>query len=93
MTQRELAHETGVPQPAIARIERGMSSPTLSTLERLLAGTGQSLEIAPALGLGVDRTLIAASLRQTPEERVAGAGLAARRLNGFLNAVRHGTRR
>lgn len=91
MTQRDLARATGIPQPAIARIERGGVSPRLDTLDRLLAGTGNMLECSPALGIGVDRTLIRESLRRTPEERVAGAGVAGRNLAAFLRAVGRGT--
>lgn len=92
MTQRDLARATGILQPAIARIERGDVSPRLRTLERLLAGTGTGLEAAPAIGIGVDRTLIRESLKRTVEERVLGAGAASRNLADFLRAARRGTR-
>jgi transcriptional regulator with XRE-family HTH domain len=77
MSQRELARSTGVVQPAIARIELGGVSPTIETLERLLAGAGFSLEVAPRLGVGVDRSLIQEMLRQTPEQRLIAAAAAA----------------
>ncbi|MGH2356497.1 MAG: helix-turn-helix domain-containing protein [Candidatus Limnocylindria bacterium] len=89
LTQRELAQATGVAQPAIARVERGVGSPRLSTLERLLAGTGHTLEVWPELGAGVDRTLIREHLALNPEERVAAAGQTGRNLAVFLSAVRH----
>ncbi|MGH2382152.1 MAG: helix-turn-helix domain-containing protein [Candidatus Limnocylindria bacterium] len=92
MTQRDLARTTGMPQPAIARIERGKVSPRLETLERLLAGTGSRLEAAPAAGVGVDRTLIRESLSRTPEERISSAGVAGRNMATFLRAVGRGTR-
>lgn len=92
LTQRELASATGVPQPAIARIERGVISPRLDTLERLLAGARGSLELSPRLGEGVDRTLIRASLDRTPEDRVRAAGRASRNLAAFLRATRDGSR-
>lgn len=91
MTQRDLAGATGIPQPAIARIERAVVSPRLVTLERLLAGTGTRLEVTPALGVGVDRTLIRESLRRTAEERVSSAGIAGRNLAAFLRAAGRGT--
>jgi len=87
MTQRDLARATGIPQPAIARIERGGVSPRLETLERLLAGTGTRLEASPTLGVGVDRTLIRESLLRTAEERVLSAGVAGRNLSEFLRAA------
>ena len=92
LTQRELASATGVPQPAIARIERGAISPRLDTLERLLAGAGGALELSPRLGEGVDRTLIRALLDRTPEERVTAAGRAGSNLAAFLRATSDGSR-
>ncbi|MGH2429114.1 MAG: helix-turn-helix domain-containing protein [Candidatus Limnocylindria bacterium] len=92
-SQRALARKTGVPQPAIARIERGMISPRLDTLERLLAGAGATLELSPRLGEGVDRTLIRASLTRSPEDRVVAAGRAGRNLAAFLRAARVGSQR
>ncbi len=93
MTQRALAAASGVPQPQIARIERGLTSPRLATLERLLAPTGTSLEVAPHAGEGVDRTLIRANLELSAEERISAAARAGRRLTGFLHAVRSDARR
>lgn len=87
LTQRELSGRTGIPQPAIARIERGRVSPTLVTLDRLLAATGQSVELAPRLGEGVDRSLIHAALAQSPEQRIVAAGDGGRNLLAFLQAA------
>lgn len=83
LTQRELAGLTGVPQPAIARIEAGRVSPRVGTLNRLLAAAGHALEVAPAIGIGVDRSLIREALRRTPEERLVAAGRAGRSLAGL----------
>ena len=91
LTQRELARRAGVPQPAIARIERGHVSPTISTLDRLLRATGYVVEVAPLAGMGVDRSLIRAALQRTAEERLTSAGEAGRRLQAFRAATR-GTR-
>jgi transcriptional regulator with XRE-family HTH domain len=92
LTQRELGERAGVPQPAIARIERGAVSPRVDTLERLLAVTGATLEVAPQIGRGVDRTLIRAALARSPEQRIEAAGVAGRNLAAFVAAARHGTR-
>jgi transcriptional regulator with XRE-family HTH domain len=91
MTQRELAEAAGVPQPGIARVERGMVVPRLDTLLRLLAPTGVTLELSPHLGGGVDRSLIRAPLARTPEERVVSAGHAANNLATFLREVKRAT--
>jgi uncharacterized protein len=89
LSQRALARLTGVPQPAIARIESGAVSPRIDTLERLLAATGMTLEAADRAGEGVDRSLIRAALALSPEERISRAARAGRRLSGFLAEVNH----
>ena len=43
LSQRALAERAGTAQSVIARIERGLTSPTWETLERLLAAAGESL--------------------------------------------------
>jgi predicted transcriptional regulator len=87
LTQRALAERVGVPQPAIARIESGTVSPRLSTLLELIEAVGYTVELAPRVGEGVDETLIRASLRRSPEERIRAATTAARSLRAYLNAV------
>ncbi|MGN0773576.1 MAG: helix-turn-helix domain-containing protein [Candidatus Ventricola sp.] len=47
LTQKELERLSGVRQPAIARMEKGISSPTLDTLAKLLAPLGKTIEIVP----------------------------------------------
>lgn len=70
MTQRDLAAAAGVPQPTVARIEAGAVSPRTDTLGRLLRATGHEVHVEPALGRGIDRTLIRDRLRLTPAERI-----------------------
>ena len=91
LTQRELARRAAVPQPAIARIERGGVSPRADTLLHLLGATGMTLGLEPALGDGVDRTLIRAALRRTPDERIRIAARSARNLAAFLTEARRGS--
>lgn len=88
LTQRELAACAHVPQPAIARIESGAVSPRLSTLLPLIEATGFALEIVPAIGDGVDRTLIRSALERSPEERIRAATVAATNLAAFVDAAR-----
>lgn len=71
LSQRALAQVTGVAQPTIARVERGLEIPRVDTLVRLLEACGESIEVLPRLGVGVDRSLIREMLRRTPAERVA----------------------
>lgn len=45
LTQAALAHRAGTSQAAVARYESGVSSPAVTTLERLVAACGRTLEI------------------------------------------------
>jgi transcriptional regulator with XRE-family HTH domain len=87
LTQRALAQAAGVPQSTVARIELGQLNPRFDTLDRLLRAAGQSVELAPELGRGIDRSLIRELLRLSPGER---ARLAAADADG-LRFVRRGS--
>lgn len=71
LTQRQLAAKSGIPQETIARIERGKADPRINTLDRLLEACEFGLEVAPRLGIGIDRTQIYELLKLTPSERLA----------------------
>jgi transcriptional regulator with XRE-family HTH domain len=87
LSQRELARRCGIPQPSISRIERGVVSPTVDTLERLLRACGMELEpVDRPREDDVDRTLIWESLKLTPGERARQAVLDWRRLEAFRQA-------
>ena len=45
MTQKELAEKSGVRQSNISRIEKGICTPTLITLNELAKGFGKKLKI------------------------------------------------
>ena len=45
LTQRDLAKRTGIRRSKISRIEKGRSSPTVATLQRLADGVGKTLHI------------------------------------------------
>ena len=47
ISQRALEEMSGVRQPAIARIEKGVNSPTLETMVKLLTPLGKKLAIVP----------------------------------------------
>jgi transcriptional regulator with XRE-family HTH domain len=72
-SQRELSRRTGVPQSAIARIERGLQVPRADTLEKLLRACGFELRLGPIRGDGVDRGLVDHWLDLSPAERAEGA--------------------
>ena len=88
LTQRALADKAGVPQPSIARIERGLTVPRLDTFQRLLGATGHELQTDVRLGEGVDRTLIRELLAMTPDQRGQSAARAGRRLVALLEGAR-----
>ena len=46
-TQKQLEEMSGVSQPVIARLERGTTSPNISTVMKLLAPLGKKLAIVP----------------------------------------------
>ena len=47
ITQKKLEELSGVKQPVIARMEKGMSSPQIDTLIRLLIPLGKTLAVVP----------------------------------------------
>ena len=47
LTQKELEAASGVKQPVIARLERGITDPQLSTLIKLLSPLGKTVAIVP----------------------------------------------
>ena len=88
LTQRALAQRAGVPQPAVARIERRAVVPRLDTVLKLMAAAGFTLEVSPVIGEGVDRSLVRAALERSPEDRIRSATEAARNLRTLLDEVR-----
>jgi transcriptional regulator with XRE-family HTH domain len=57
MTQHDLGRAVGMPQPSIARIERGVVTPRTTTVVAILEATGHRLAVEPA-GPPVDREAI-----------------------------------
>jgi transcriptional regulator with XRE-family HTH domain len=96
-SQRELAERASTSQPAVARLESGLATPTFETLQRLLhaAGFELHLDLKPieptarpdpataTLKLGIDRSLIARNLAKSVAERIGELG----DLQEFGNAV------
>ena len=69
-TQNDLAERLGVSQPVVARLERAGSNPKLSTLLEVAAATEHSLKLELERDFGIDESMIAADLRQTPDRRL-----------------------
>ena len=81
LTQRDLAALAGTSQAAIARMERGLVSPTLGTLLRVAAAAGFELKatlvpLAPADPVieaykrDVDRSLLRENLKRSVDQRI-----------------------
>lgn len=88
VSQSELARRTAMAQPAVARLEAGSRIPRVDTLETLLRACGQSLVVAPRMGMEVDREPIRALLDRSPADRIASSGLRAGRILQVLAARR-----
>lgn len=81
LDQGELAQRAGTTQAAISRIERGLVSPSLNTLDRLFEAMGEALLITstsideppPGGGNVSIRELRADYERLTPEQRLEQA--------------------
>jgi transcriptional regulator with XRE-family HTH domain len=73
LTQRVLAERAGTAQSVVARIEKGLTIPSVETLARLLAAAGfelrTELEIRPAMQSHMLADC-ARIMRLTPEQRL-----------------------
>jgi transcriptional regulator with XRE-family HTH domain len=81
VSQAEVARRVGVKQPTIARLEAGGANPRVETLNRVIAATGHSLQIALGPSPGIDETMIVEDLRRSPDERL-------RRFESFYRSAR-----
>jgi transcriptional regulator with XRE-family HTH domain len=71
VTQKQLAIRARTSQAAVSRIERGLVSPSVATLEHLLAMLNEELVLeAREIDWGHDRTLIRQNLVRTVEQRL-----------------------
>jgi transcriptional regulator with XRE-family HTH domain len=75
VSQSSLARRTGIPQPAISRIETGREVPSFDRYQRLLAGPGLTMEVDLALlkSHTGDPRHFPAIKRMTPGERLEQA--------------------
>lgn len=70
LTQRELAERAGTTQSAIARLERGRTSPSFETVLRLIRLCGFRLDVALDPYDGSDMAQAEALLRLSIDERL-----------------------
>jgi hypothetical protein len=79
----------GTAQPAVARIERVGSNPTVATLEEGLRAAGYRLEIRPIkLPAASDDGQIRERLRLTPAERLDGFEASNRNVRSLVAGAR-----
>ncbi len=90
LTQSQLAARARTSQAAISRIERGVVSPSVATLAELLDLLGEELLLeAEPIDYGHDRTLMAATLAHSPEQRIANQAAWSRGMNELRRAQQH----
>jgi len=71
LTQSQLAARARTSQAAISRLERGLVSPSVSTLAHLLDLMGERLLLdAEQIDYGHDRSLLQQNLERTVDERI-----------------------
>lgn len=72
LSQRRLALRAGTTQAAVSRIERGLVSPTFTTLRELMLAMGEEPALSSRrLPTDWDPAHMASTLERTPEERLA----------------------
>jgi len=87
LTQRQLARRAHTAQSVVARVERGLTSPSWDTLTRLLVAAGYELraELDPrATGRSHALEDVARILRLSPTQRLDEV----RNVNRFVHAAR-----
>jgi transcriptional regulator with XRE-family HTH domain len=71
LSQVELARRVGTKQPTVSRWERGIETPRVDTLARILKACGFEADLRFRRHDDVDRSQIATHLDMSPEGRVA----------------------
>ncbi len=91
LTQGELAARLHTSQAAIARLERPGVNPTVTTLRKTLAATGQALELRTVpRRSSVDLPQLIRHLRLTPAERLAAHQVGYDNLRKLMSSVERG---
>jgi transcriptional regulator with XRE-family HTH domain len=88
VTQQQLATRARTSQAAISRIERGVVSPSIATLESLLSLVGEQLQLAAEpIDYGFDRTLHIGRLAMSVEGRIRAQAAHTRGVRRFQDAI------
>ena len=88
LSQRALSERTGISQPMISAIERGLQDPRHGTLDRLLRACGQELDLVLTAGEGVDATQFLMGLRMSAQARVDTSIAGSKNLERAMRSVR-----
>jgi transcriptional regulator with XRE-family HTH domain len=89
LTQGQLAARARTSQAAISRIERGLVSPSVAMLTRLLDLMGEELVLdSEPIDYGHDETLIRENLAREPEDRIRRQAAWANTIREFQRTVR-----
>lgn len=72
LTQSQLAERVGTTQSVVSRWERGLESPRVETLGRILQACGLEADLAFRRHDDVDRSQLIQQLSMTAEQRLAG---------------------
>jgi transcriptional regulator with XRE-family HTH domain len=92
LSQRQLALRAGTTQAAVSRIERGLVSPTFTTLRELMIAMGEEPVLdGRRLNGHWDETHMKSTLARGPEERLALA-LSWNHMAARLTAAGHAAR-
>lgn len=90
LSQRDLARLSGISQPMISAIERGLQDPRHSTLERLLGACGQEVDLVLKMGEGVDPTQFIPPLGLALRQRLRMAVESAKNVERLRRQIRLG---
>ena len=89
LTQTQLAKRIGTTQTAVARMERQGANPTLATLRRAVAATGNRLEMTTTpLRHRIDVDQIRRNLMLSPTQRLAALEAAQRNMRSLMADAR-----
>jgi transcriptional regulator with XRE-family HTH domain len=92
LNQEALARRAGTSQGQISKIERGVVSPSISTVERLLGVMGERLELAAVPGPRPNMSLreLRHDYELSVEERVAQQAMLSEALTSLASAPEDG---
>ena len=89
LTQKQLAARARTSQAAISRIERGVVSPSIDMLAKLVDLMGEELQLAAEpIDYGHDEAMLRQHLEHLPEQRIERQAAGSRGLKELQTAFR-----